>query len=126
MCERLVRFFLSCTNQVLEPQLLEGLALMIARRRLAGVEHGSRRSQGSTNVSCERMRAAKHASRGPFRLLERRHALAEIGECGGGVRTERNRVIPPHHERVIMTLPENASHHGHDFAPHRPGFFEAL
>ena len=31
------------------------------------------------------MRAAKHAPRDPFRILERRHGLAEIVERGTGV-----------------------------------------
>ena len=35
------------------------------------------------------MRAAEHAPRGPFNLLERTHCLAEIVECGAGVPVER-------------------------------------
>ena len=33
----------------------------------------------------QRVRAAKHAPRGPFRVLERRHGFAEIVERGAGV-----------------------------------------
>ena len=40
------------------------------------------------------MRAAKHAPRDPFRLLERRHGLADIIDRGVGIRVERLRVIP--------------------------------
>ena len=35
------------------------------------------------------MCATKHAPRDPFRVLERRHALAEIVECGAIVREDR-------------------------------------
>ena len=38
LCERLVRFFLSLTSQVQEPQLLEGLALVGGHRRDGGTE----------------------------------------------------------------------------------------
>ena len=61
------------------------LVLRIAWRRLAGAERGSRVSQGSLDRLCGRVRTAEHAPRGPFRLLERRHGLAEIVERGGGV-----------------------------------------
>ena len=40
------------------------------------------------------MRPAEHAPRDPFRLLERRHGLAEIVERGAVVLVERYRVIP--------------------------------
>ena len=52
-------------------------------RRFAGAERGSRVLQGLLNPSCDRVRTAKHAPRGPFRVLERRHALAEIFEAQG-------------------------------------------
>ena len=55
------------------------------RRRFAGAEDGSRVSQVVIDPYCERVRATKHAPRGPFRLLERRHGLAEIVERGAGV-----------------------------------------
>ena len=35
------------------------------------------------------MRAAEHSPRGPFRLLERRHGLAVIGERRAGILTRR-------------------------------------
>ena len=44
----------------------------------AGVERVSRLLQFVLNVHCERVCAAEHAPRGPFRLLERRHGLAVI------------------------------------------------
>ena len=43
--------------------------------------------QHALNMHYERMRAAEHALRGPFNLLERRHGLAEIVERGAGVHT---------------------------------------
>ena len=59
------------------------------RRRFAGAERDSRVSQHALRIQYERMRAAEHAPRGPFRLLERRHGLAEIVERGaGGLREE--------------------------------------
>ena len=71
--------------------LLEYLSLCT----LAGAERGSRVLQGCPNIHCGRVRAAKDASHDPFRVLERRHALAEIVEGGGGVLVERHRVNPP-------------------------------
>ncbi len=65
---------------------------VLRRRRLAGAEHDSRASRGLQrvlNVHCDRMRAAEHAPRGPFRVLERRYGLAEIVERGAGVLAER-------------------------------------
>ena len=59
------------------------------RRRFAGAERGSRVSQSSFNLQCGRVRASEHAPRDPFRVLERRHALAEIVECGAIVREDR-------------------------------------
>ena len=41
-------------------------------------EHRSSHEQLAPEPSCGRMRAAHHASRRPFRLLERRYGLAEI------------------------------------------------
>ena len=52
------------------------------RRRLAGAETSLRDLQGTLNPRCDRVRAAKHASRDRFYLLERRHGLAEIVERG--------------------------------------------
>ena len=48
----------------------------------AGAERGARVSQFVLNRFCGRMRATKHAPRGPLRVLERLHALAEIIERG--------------------------------------------
>ena len=49
----------------------------------------SRLSQGFLNPNYVRVRAAEDAPRGPFRVLERRHGLAEIVERGVGVCVER-------------------------------------
>ena len=72
------------------------------------------------------MVTTEHAPLGPFRLLERRHGLAEIVERGGRVLAERRRVIPPHIERESLVLTKNASRHGNQLAQQRLGFFEAL
>ena len=42
---------------------------------------GSRVVQVDPNVHFGRVIAPEHAPRGPFRLLERRHGLAEMVEC---------------------------------------------
>ena len=65
--------------------------------------------------SCGRVRVTKNAPRNTFRVLERRHRLAEIVERGGWVLVERLRVIPPHLERKGI-LAENASRHWNRFA----------
>ena len=72
-----------------------------------------------------RVCAAKHAPRGPFQILERRHGLAEIVERGAVVSVEHPRVFPPHPEREFATLSKSASRHGHLLAQQRLGFFEA-
>ena len=54
-------------------------------RRLAGAERLLRESQGILNRFCGRMRAAEHAPRGRFDILESRHGLAEIVERGAAV-----------------------------------------
>ena len=72
------------------------------------------------------MRAAEHASRGPFQLLERRHGLSEIVERGAGASIERDRVFPPQTEREIIILAETTPGHGYHFAQPCLGFFEAL
>ncbi len=72
------------------------------------------------------MRAAKNAPRGPFRVLERRHGIAEIVERGAGVLVERRCVNPPHLEHESMTLPESATRHRNSFAQQRLGFCAAL
>ena len=78
-----------------------------------GAERGSRVSQGFLNPHYVRVYAAEHASHGPSRLLERRHAFAEIVERGAGVLVERQRVNFAHPEREFVTNSENASRHGH-------------
>ena len=78
------------------------------------------------NTPYDRMCATEDAARGPFRVLECIHGLAEVAERDGGVLVERPRVKPSQFECDIMTLPENASRHGYRFAHQRLGFFEAL
>ena len=63
-------------------------------RRFAGAERGSRVSQGLLHRHHDRVRPPKHAPRGPFGFLERRHGLAEIVERGAVVVVERPRVTP--------------------------------
>ena len=58
----------------------------------AGAERGSRLSQVNFDPHCDRVRAAKHATCDPPRILERRHGLAEIVERGTSVVAERRRV----------------------------------
>ena len=89
------------------------------------INRGSHGSQGSLNSRRERVCAAEHAPRGRFHILERRHALADIVECGAVGPAECVRVIPPHPERGFMTLAVNASRHGQCSAQQRLGFFEA-
>ena len=62
--------------------------------------------QGLLDNRRERVRAAEHAPRGRFDLLERTYCLAEIVERSVGVLVERPRVNPPQSERVLMTLTE--------------------
>ena len=61
------------------------------RRRFTGAELSTRFLQGFLNPRCGRVRAAEHAPRSPFRVLERRYCLAEIVERGGGVLGPRRR-----------------------------------
>ena len=60
--------------------------------RLAGAKRGSRVSQSALKIRYERVRAAEHAPRGPFQLLELRNGFVEIIERGDGVIGERPRV----------------------------------
>ena len=99
--------------------------LRLGRLLFAGAERGSRDLQGMSNPHCVRVRAAEDASRGPFRVLERRHGLAEVVKRGAGVFVKRLRVSPPHHEREIITIPESASRHRRRLAQQCLGFFEA-
>ena len=64
---------------------------MLGTLLFAGGERGSRNSQISLNVLCERVRDSEDASRGRFRVLERRHGLAEIVERGADLIAERIR-----------------------------------
>ena len=50
-------------------------------------------SQGTLSRFRDRMRATKDATRGPFRLLERRHGLAEIVKGGAVVVVKILRII---------------------------------
>ena len=72
----------------------------IRRRRFAGAERGPRLSQAVLNPHCGRVRATKHAPRNPCCLLERRHCLAEIVECGAGVPRGTRPTGPPRGARV--------------------------
>jgi len=65
------------------------------------------------------MRAPEHAPRGPFRVLERRHGLAEIVERGAVVPVKRLPTNPPHFERDFIRLAENASRYGNRFVHQR-------
>ena len=60
------------------------------------MELGSRLSQALLTHRCGRVRAAEHAPRGPLRLLERGHGLADIVERGAFDGAEHQRVIHPH------------------------------
>ena len=91
-----------------------------------GAERDSRYLQIALNVHCERVRAAEHAPRDPFRVLERRHGLAEIIERRAVVIAECRRVIRPYPERNYMALTEDASRHGQYFQEHYLGFSVAL
>ena len=101
-------------------------SFVVSLRTLVDAERGSRVSQCVLNALCGRVRATEHAPRDPYRILERRHGLAEIVERGTGVLVERLCVTPPYLERDPIALSENASRHGHRFEQQRPGFFEAL
>ena len=61
----------------------------ILLRCFACVENFSRVSQVALNIQYERVRSAVQAPRGPLRVLERRHGLAEIVERGAVVEEER-------------------------------------
>ena len=53
--------------------------------RVESRERLSRYVEASFKFSCDRVGATEHAPRNPFRILERRHGLAEIVERGAGV-----------------------------------------
>ena len=103
------------------------LVLRTARRRFfTGAERGSRFLQGPLMCSCGRVRAAEDAPRDPFRLLERRHSLAQIVERGIVVLVERLRITPTHQEREVMVISKDASRHWHCFEQQRLNFCVAL
>ena len=85
-------------------------------RPFAGAECGSRVSQINLNPLCARVRATEHAPRDPYRILERRHGLAQIVERGAVVFVERPRGMPSHTERDLMIFSDNASRHRNLFA----------
>ena len=97
----------------------------LLKRSGTGAERGSRVLQVVLNVHCERVCVTEDAPRDPGRILERRHGLAEIVERGAVGFVEHYRVIHPKRECEFMTLTENASRHGHNFAHECPGFFAA-
>ena len=82
---------------------------------VAGAEYGSRVSQINRNRRDERVRAAQHAPRDPFRVLERIHGLAEIAERGVGVPVEHPRVSLSHSERGFIVFADNTLRHGYHF-----------
>ena len=88
----------------------------LAEVAFAGGERFSRESQTALNPRCDRVRGAEHASRGPFRVLECLNGLAEIVQSRAVVVVERLRVIPPHPERELSILAENALRHGNHLA----------
>ena len=78
--------------------MILGCHLRTPRRllRFVGAERGSQVSQGDLYPTYVQMQYSEHASRGPRRVFERRHGLAEIVERGVGVLVEHRRVSPPH------------------------------
>ena len=65
------------------------------RRRFAGAEPPERGSHVAPKIQHERVLAAEHAPRGPFRLLEHLQRLLEILERGSGVTVEKPPVVRP-------------------------------
>ena len=53
--------------------------------RFVGSERSSRELQIALSFRCERVCTTKHTPRGPLRLLERGHGLAQIVERGAVV-----------------------------------------
>ena len=92
------------------------LIVLRARRwRLAGGERLSRVSQKSFNRPYNWVRSTKHAPRGPFRVLERLHAFADIVERRSVRSVERFRVKRPYPDRLVFVVSVNASRHGNNF-----------
>ena len=80
-----------------------------------GAGRCSRISQALFTHFYEGMRCAEHAPRDPFHVLERRHGLAEIVECGVSVHVECLSVHFPHRERNCRIISESSTRHGHRF-----------
>ena len=93
---------------------------------LAGAEFGSHLLKCCLGERYERVGAAEPAPRGPFYLLEHRHALAEIAARGAVVPAEGLAVNPPHPEQEMIALSEDASCHWDGIAHQCLGFSEAL
>ena len=91
----------------------------------AGLEHGSRQFQILLKRHCERVRATEHATRNPYRVLERRNCFAEIVEGGAVVFVEHRRVNQPYPDRVFMRRSEGALRQGHRLAQQCLGLFIA-
>ena len=69
---------------------------LLSSPRLAGAERARARRRAVAQQSfVVGMRAAEHAPRGPFYLLQRRYRLAEIVERGVGVSVEGIRINRP-------------------------------
>ena len=94
-------------------------------RFFVDAEHSSRLLQVMIDVFCRRVRGTEHAPPDPFRVLERRHGLADIVERGGRVPVERPRVIPTHLKDEIVARAANTSRHWYRFAEQCFDFFEA-
>ena len=82
--------------------------VLLERRAELGIERGSRVLQFVLKSLYERVRAAEHAPRGRFQVLEQRHGLAEIVERGAVVLAERLGVFVPHPDRSFVALAKNA------------------
>jgi hypothetical protein len=72
------------------------------------------------------MPGSEHAPCDPGSLLERRHGLAKIIECGAVVFVERPCVMPLSLEREVMRVTEDALRHRDRFVHQFLGLFEAL
>ena len=72
--------------------------------------------QGRLHKHYGRVRATEDAPRGPFRLLECRHGLAEIVERDAVGHAERIRVSTPQLDCGFITVSQDALRHGDRFA----------
>ena len=73
-----------------------------------------------------RMRRSENALPRMRNGFKRRHGFAAVIKRGAFVQVEHPRVNPPHLERHLMIITEDASRHRHCFAQQPPGFFETL